>query len=132
MKKILLAGIIVVICSLTVINVYAKSLRGQTLRANTDVVAILKYDTVAKFHTSVWVTYMNESRIEVENVVQRKNSAGNFVNRGWFYPVIDHINDDYQSNFNLVTTADTRSIWTNVTSGTTIKGDFYINDGYYS
>lgn len=111
-------------------NVNAKSLRGVTLRANDDTQYIVKYNTEALFHTSVLATSINASEILIENTVQRKNSKGNWVNKAQVYPLVKKLNVGYDTNFNMYSTADTRSIWVNVTSGTTLVGNVYINNGH--
>lgn len=130
MKRISLFILAVVVCDFFSSNVDAKSLRGVTLRNNADVENIVKYKTEALFHTSVLATSMNASEISIGNTIQRKNSKGNWVNKAQVYPLIKKLNIGYESNFNLYSTADTRSIWLNVTPGTTLVGNLYINNGH--
>lgn len=130
MKKGSLLMLAIISCLFISTNVNAKSLRGVTMRSRTDTQHIVKYNTEALFHTSVLATSMNSSKISIENTVQRKNSKGNWVNKAQVYPLVQKLNVGYETNFNLYSTADTRSIWVNVTDGTTLVGDLYINNGH--
>lgn len=129
-KKKVIAMMAIVVCLIVTTSVSAKSLRDIYLRAGDDVQVIVKNDTEAKFHTSVLATYMNASQISVENTVQRKNIFGSWQNKQQVYPLVKVLNQGYDTNFDLKSTADTRSIWVNVTSGTTLIGNVYINNGH--
>ena len=130
MKKILGIMALFGICFIVISVVDAKSLRDVYLRAGYDTQVITKNDTESEFHTSVLATYMNEDAIEIENTVQRKNLIGNWENKGQDIIMVRSLNEGYEINYVLYGVADTRSIWVNVTPGTTLKGNVYINNGY--
>ena len=130
MKKMLSIIAVVLVCIISINAASAKSLKDIELNGQVSAQLIVKYGTEGKAHTSLFPTYMNESIIKVENTIQRKNSSGNWQNRVQNRFNVTAINKSYIINFNLGTTADTRTIWWNLDAGTKIKGNVYINNGY--
>ena len=132
MKRILGIMALFSICFIVVSVVDAKSLRDVYLRAGYDTQVIIKNDTEAKFHTSVLATYLNEDAIKIENTVQKKDIIGIWRNEGQDYSTITTLNEGYELDYTLDydDTEAIRSIWVNVTPGTTLKGNVYINNGH--
>ncbi len=130
MKKILSVIAIIGILSLTITSVCAKSILNQTLIKGTYIATLIKYDTDGIFHTSVYATSINADRIDVETLVQRTGSTGKWETKGRKTDLVTETYKSYPYNINLVTTEDTRAVWSNNTAGTKLVGNFYINNGY--
>lgn len=130
MKKIVMVLSILAVCCITVLVPSAKSLKGVTLYGEDKTELITKYGTEGNFHTSIYPLSKNEDTIQIINIVFRKNSSGNYVKivRNTFD--MKEVKRSYILNISVKGTADTRSIWQNLTKGTKVTADLYINNGY--
>lgn len=130
MRRISLAIVFIAVFSFTFIAVSAKSLKEVTLNGQESGSLIVKYGTEADFHTSIYPTYLNENSINIENTIQRRNSSGNWNNIIQNRFPVSKVKRSYILNVSLTKTADTRTIWWNIDSGTRVIADLYINNGF--
>ena len=128
MKKIIGMFAIVLVSIVSVTTVYAKALYNVTLYAREDRGVILN-DTQSKFYTSLIASSKDSSTIKVENTVQRKIN-GTYKTQVQLYPIVTELNKEYYNNIGLKDSGYTRSIWVNVTNGTTIKCNLYMENGH--
>lgn len=130
MKKKIMLALFIGICFLTITSVFAKS-EFFSLKAGEAGSAIIKEGTHAPLHTAINASYMNEETISVQTTIQRKNLLGIWTNRASSNDVLKRsrdLNTAVETNFTSISgIADTKAIWRNVTSGTTVNGTFYIN-----
>lgn len=130
MRRISLAIVFIAVFSFTFIVVSAKSLKEVTLNGQDAASLIVKYGTEPDFHTSIYPTYLNENSITIENTIQRRNSSGNWTNIVQNRFPVSKVKRSYILNVSLTKTADTRTIWRNIDSGTRVIADLYINNGF--
>ena len=128
MKKVvsILTIIMLVACSMLGV-VSAKSQDGSI--GYHENVYFVKYSTEGKFHTSIVASNVINGTIKVENTIQRKNLFGNWVNKDNDFFYMSYANQTSEINYDLETTADTRTIWLNETQNSFLQGRFYINNG---
>ncbi len=132
MKKTIMIGIIGVLslCTISSVNALASSLIN--LYGNKATALILE-NADWDLHTSIWPTYINEPVINVINTVQRKNFWGNWENQAQLTFNVNQAEKAYQMYFQFQESKkDTRSIWYNDTSGSTLRGYFFIDNGDYT
>ena len=130
MKKVVKVLAILMVCSITVMSPSAKSLKSQALYGLDNNKQILKYGTEGKFHTSIYPLSKNADSITVQNIIQRKDKNGTFIKVVRNNMNITQVKRSYILNVSFATTTDTRSIWYNITRGTTVTADLYINNGF--
>ena len=128
MKKVvsILTIIMLVACSMLGV-VSAKSIDGS-IGYGEDVI-VTKNETTGDLHTAIVASNVVNGPIKVENTIQRKNSSGNLVNRGRGYFYMATIGQDSHINYSIGSTAQTRSVWFNMTNNSFLQGRFYINNG---
>ncbi len=130
MKKIARVLAIFIVCCITITVPSAKSLKNTTLYGLDNTGIILKYNTESDFHTSIYPLYKNEDTIKMQNIIQRKDANGNWVKIIRNHFDITKTKRSYILNVSVANTADTRSSWFNLSRGTTIVADLYVNNGF--
>lgn len=114
------------IISITTVRAYASY--NVTLYAR-ETKEVLLGDTQAKFYSSIITSYLDAPSIKLENTIQRK-IKGTWTTQVQLYPVATEVNKEYYNNIGLKDSGYTRSIWVNVTNGTTIKGSIFMDNGH--
>lgn len=118
---------VLAICFTFVSITTAKSVE-MTMNYNQNVM-FTKSATSANLETVV-KAYNMSGPITIENTIQRKIDGKNYINVGQRKFQIATTNVQFKEIYNNVRggTMDTRTIWVNQTSGSTMNGKFYINN----
>lgn len=130
MKKALVLLIVFCLSTFT-LNASAKSWKDITLYGGLGGISFVRNSTDGKCHTSVLATEMNESSINIKHQVQRYVGTSLSGTKGEGYTVVKTLNDGYEVNYDLGSgTANTRAFYYNISPGTTLKGNVYLNNGW--
>ncbi len=131
MKKLFLC-LVLTAAAITTTIVSAKSYEYVLNYGKSQSVSFIKYNADSNIHTAIKAYQLNNASAISVNTNIQVNKLGLWKNHQTQNTVVKNLNSAYELNFNPTGGGNTKAIWTNKTSGTSLYGRFYLNNGLYA